>query len=224
MITKDALKFLDDLIANNNTDWMHANKKRYEVYKKDYHNFIDGILSEMKVLDPKLEPLEIKNCTFRINRDIRFSKDKSPYKTNMGVWLSQNKFRKNAPGYYIHYEKGNCFIAGGVWCPEPNELKLIRKEIEFFYDDLNKILTDKDFQKEFGDLTRNENEMPKKAPKDIEPNHPAIENLKLKSFTALQKIDDAIFTDVNFNKVISKKLIALKPLNDFLCRALETEE
>lgn len=224
MITKEALKFLEDLIANNNTDWMHANKKRYDVYKKDYHNFIGGILSEMKNLDPKLEPLEIKNCTFRINRDIRFSKDKSPYKTNMGVWFTQNKFRKNSPGYYIHYEKGNCFIAGGVWCPEPNELKLIRKEIEFFYDDLNNILSDKDFKKEFGDLTRNENEMLKKAPKDIEPNHPAIENLKLKSFTASQKIDDNLFTDNNFNKVIAKKLIALKPLNDFLCRALETEE
>ena len=224
MITKEALKFLEDLIANNKTDWMHANKKRYDVYKKDYHNFIGGILSEMKNLDPKLEPLEIKNCTFRINRDIRFSKDKSPYKTNMGVWFTQNKFRKNSPGYYIHYEKGNSFIAGGVWCPEPNELKLIRKEIEFFYDDLNNILSDKDFKKEFGDLTRNENEMLKKAPKDIEPNHPAIENLKLKSFTASQKIDDNLFTDINFNKVIAKKLIALKPLNDFLYRALETEE
>ena len=130
MITKEALQFLNDLIANNNTEWMHANKKRYEDYKKAYHNFIASILAEMKPLDKSLEPLEVKNCTFRINRDIRFSKDKSPYKTNMGVWMSQNRNRKNAPGYYIHYEKGNCFIAGGVWCPEANELKLIRKEIQ----------------------------------------------------------------------------------------------
>jgi uncharacterized protein (TIGR02453 family) len=224
MITKEALQFLADLIANNNTEWMHANKKRYEEYKKEYHAFIASILAEMKPLDKSLEPLEVKNCTFRINRDIRFSKDKSPYKTNMGVWMSQNKNRKNAPGYYIHFEKGNCFIAGGVWCPEATELKLIRKEIEFFHDDLEKIIANKNFKNEFGDLTRNENEMLKKAPKDFDPNHPAIEFLKLKSFTASEKIEEKLFTNKDFSKIIAQKLIALKPLNDFLTRAIETVE
>lgn len=224
MITKEALQFLADLIANNNTEWMHANKKRYETYKKDYHSFIASLLDEMKKLDAALEPLEVKNCTFRINRDIRFSKDKSPYKTNMGVWLTQNKFRKNSPGYYVHYEKGNSFIAGGVWCPEPNELKLIRKEIEFFHDDLEAIVADKNFKNEFKDLERDENIMLKKAPKDFDPNHPAIEFLKLKSFTALQKIDDTLFTNKDFSQLIAQKLITLKPLNDFLRRALEIEE
>lgn len=224
MITQEALQFLADLIANNNTEWMHENKKRYESYKKDYHNFIASILSEMKLLDPTLEPLEVKNCTFRINRDIRFSKDKSPYKTNMGVWFTQNKNRKNSPGYYIHFEKGNCFIAGGVWCPEPNELKLIRKEIEFFHDDLEAIVADKTFKNEFKELTRDESNTLKKAPKDFDPNHPAIEFLKLKSFTASQKIDEKLFTKPDFSKVVSQKLIALKPMNDFLRRALETTD
>ncbi|MEM0542084.1 DUF2461 domain-containing protein [Flavobacterium sp. j3] len=224
MISAEALQFLEDLVANNNTDWMHANKKRYENYKKDYHSFIASILAEMKPLDQSLEPLEIKNCTFRINRDIRFSKDKSPYKTNMGVWLTQNKFRKNSSGYYIHFEKGNSFIAGGVWCPEVNELKKIRKEISFFYDDLNEILSNKTFKSIFGELTREEANTLKKAPKDFDPNHPAIEFLKLKSFTASQKIDEKLFTDKDFSKIISQKLIALKPLNDFLNRALETED
>ncbi|WP_396194153.1 DUF2461 domain-containing protein [Flavobacterium sp.] len=224
MITKEALQFLEDLIANNNTDWMHANKKRYEQYKKDYHAFIAGLLAEMKLLDPKLDDLEVKNCTFRINRDIRFSKDKSPYKTNMGVWFTQNKFRKNSPGYYVHFEKGNCFIAGGVWCPEPSELKQIRREIAFFYDDLEKIVVETNFKKEFGDLSREADNVLKKAPKDFDPNHPAIEFLKLKSFTASHRIDETLFTDKNFNTTVAKKLIALKPLNDFLYRALETEE
>ncbi|MGL2964309.1 DUF2461 domain-containing protein [Flavobacterium sp. RSB2_4_14] len=224
MISKEALQFLEDLIANNNTEWMHANKKRYDNYKKDYHNFIASILAEMKPLDKSLEPLEVKNCTFRINRDIRFSKDKSPYKTNMGVWLTQNKFRKNSPGYYIHFEKGNSFIAGGVWCPEPNELKQIRKEIAFFYDDLESIVANKTFKSEFKQLSREENNMLKKAPKDFDPNHPAIEYLKLKSFTASQKIEDKLFTEKDFSKIIAQKLIALKPLNDFLNRALETED
>ena len=224
MITKEALQFLEDLIANNNTEWMHANKKRYDNYKKDYHNFISYILAEMKPLDKALEPLEVKNCTFRINRDIRFSKDKSPYKTNMGVWFTQNKFRKNSPGYYIHFEKGNSFIAGGVWCPEPNELKQIRKEISFFYEDLEAIMNDNKFISEFGSLSRDESNTLKKAPKDFEPNHPAIEYLKLKSFTASTKIDDKLFLDKDFSKIVAQKLIALKPMNDFLFRALETED
>ena len=224
MITKEALLFLEDLIANNNTDWMHANKKRYENYKKDYHNFIASLLAEMKPLDKTLEPLEVKNCTFRINRDIRFSKDKSPYKTNMGVWFTQNKFRKNSPGYYIHFEKGNSFIAGGVWCPEPEELKKIRKEIAYFHEDLEAIVEDKNFKKEFSNLTREESNTLKKAPKDFDPNHPAIEFLKLKSYTASSKIDDALFTKHDFSKIVTQKLIALKPLNDFLNRALETED
>jgi len=224
MITKEAQQFLADLVANNNTDWMHANKKRYEAFKKDYHNYISSLLTEMKPLDSSLEPLEVKNCTFRINRDIRFSKDKSPYKTNIGVWLAQNKNNKNSPGYYVHFEKGNSFIAGGVWCPEPNELKKIRKEIEFFHDDLEIIVNDTAFKNEFGALTIDENNRLKKAPKDIDPSHPAIEFLKFKSFTASEKIDDKLFTQPNFSATIAKKLIALKPLNDFLTRALETEE
>ncbi|MGV9004343.1 DUF2461 domain-containing protein [Flavobacterium sp.] len=223
MITKEALEFLKDLIANNNTEWMHANIKRYESYKKDYHNYITSILEELKPLDKTLELLEVKNCTFRINRDIRFSKDKSPYKSNMGVWFTQNKKRKNAPGYYIHFEKGNSFIAGGVWCPDTSELRQIRKEIEFFHEDLEKIIGNKYFKKEFGDIDIDDKNKLKKAPKGYEPNHPAIEFLKLKSFTASEKIDDKLFTDKDFSKVIAQKLIALKPFNDFLTRALETE-
>ncbi len=224
MISKEALQFLEDLIANNNTEWMHANKKRYDNYKKDYHSFIASILAAMKPLDPSLEPLEVKNCTFRINRDIRFSKDKSPYKTNMGVWMSQDKNRKNAPGYYIHFEKGNCFIAGGVWCPEPSELKQIRKEIEFFHDDLEAVLSDKKFTSEFSGLDKSEGNMLKKAPKDFDPTHPAIELLKLKSFTASHKINEKEFTDKDFSKKIAKQLIALQPMNDFLRRAMEIND
>lgn len=224
MIPKIALHFIEDLIANNTTDWMHANKKRYESYKKDYHSYVNSILDHMKPLDQTLELLEVKNCIFRINRDIRFSKDKSPYKTYIGVWLSQNKNQKNSPGYYIHYEKGNSFIAGGVWCPEPNELKKIRKEINFFHEDLQTIVTDTKFKKVFKELTSNENNRLKKAPKDFDPNHPAIAFLKLKSFTASLKIEDEEFVSPDFTEKITQKLILLKPLNDFLSRALDSEE
>lgn len=224
MLTKDAITFIEDLSKNNNTEWMHANKKRYEQFKKDYHHCIATVLEAMKPLDPSLENLEVKNCTFRINRDIRFSKDKSPYKTNIGIWLSTNKLRKNSPGYYLHYEKGNSFIAGGVWCPEAEELKRIRTEIAFFYEDLDAIVTDKSFQKEFKSLTIEEGQVLKTAPKGFDPNHPAIAFLKLKSFTVSQKIDDSLFLDENFSKKIAQKLMVIQPLNQFLTRALETEE
>lgn len=224
MLTKEGITFLNDLTANNNTEWMHANKKRYEQYKKDYHNLIAAVLEEIKPLDKSLEPLEIKNCTFRINRDIRFSKDKSPYKTNLGIWMTTNKNRKNSPGYYIHFEKGKCFIAGGVWCPESEELKKIRREIAFFHDDLEKVVNDKIFKKEFGELDIEEGNALKSAPKGYDPNHPAIEFLKLKSFTVSQPIDEKWFTDKDFGKKVAQKLILIKPLNDFLNRALDTEE
>lgn len=220
----EALQFIDDLKANNNTEWMHANKKRYESFKKDYHALIANLLEQMKPLDSNLELLEIKNCTFRINRDIRFAKDKSPYKTNMGMWLSTNRNRKNSPGYYIHYEKGASFIAGGVWCPEADELKKIRKEIAFFHEDLEGIVSNKEFKSGFSALSREENNVLKKAPKGYDTTHEAIEFLKLKSFTASQKVDDKLFSDKDFGKKMAEKLIVLKPLNEFLNRALETED
>lgn len=224
MISKEAIQFTSDLKKNNNTPWMHANKLRYESYKKDYHHFINSLLLEMKKLDASLEPLEIKNCTFRINRDIRFSKDKTPYKTHIATWFSVNKNRKNSPGYYIHFEEGKSFIAGGIWGPEPEDVKKIRKEIAFFYEDLEKITSKPDFKKEFGSITRDENYLLKNAPKGYEINHPAIELLKLKSFTCSQNIDDELFSQKDFSTIIAKKLIALKELNQFLNRALETEE
>lgn len=224
MARNEALQFIEDLKNNNNKEWFHENKKRYELFKKEYQNLIAEILQEMRPLDDSIANLEVKNCTFRINRDIRFSKDKSPYKSNMGIWLSTNKNYKNSPGYYIHYEKGSSFIAGGLYCPEAEELKKVRKEIAFFYEDLEKISSNSTFKKEFGALDRDEANVLKKAPKDYDPNHPAIEFLKLKSFTATQKIDDNLFNDKDFAKKITQKLIALKPLNEFLNRALETVE
>lgn len=224
MLTKESLQFLDDLKKNNNRDWFQDNKKRYEVFKKDYHQLVSDFLDAMKPLDPSLELLEVKNCTFRINRDIRFSKDKSPYKAHLGVWMSTGAKGANRAGYYVHIEKGASFIAGGFYSPEAEDLKKVRKEIAFFYDDLQEILNDKNFKKEFGSLDINENNSLKSMPRGYEKDHPAIEFLKLKSFTATQKYDISEVTQKDFVSKMSKKLIALKPLNEFINRALDTEE
>lgn len=223
MLSNESLQFLEDLKANNNRDWFQDQKKRYEIFKKDYHQLVSDFLDVMKPLDPSLELLEVKNCTFRINRDIRFSKDKSPYKAHLGIWMSAGAKGANRSGYYVHIEKGGSFIAGGFYSPEAEELKKVRKEIAFFYDDLEEILNDKNFKKEFGSLDRTETNSLKNAPKDYEKDHPAIEHLKLKSYTASQKFDIKEVSQKDFVSKMSKKLIALKPLNDFINRALTSE-
>jgi len=224
MLTKESLQFLDDLKANNNRDWFQDNKKRYEIFKKDYHQLVSDFLDAMKPLDPSLELLEVKNCTFRINRDIRFSKDKSPYKAHLGIWISGGTKGLNRAGYYVHIEKGASFIAGGFYSPEPDDLKKVRKEIAFFHDDLEEILTNKNFKKEFGSLEINENNSLKNPPRGYEKDHPAIEFLKLKSFITTQKYDIKEVTQKDFVAKMSQKLIALKPLNEFINRALDTDE
>lgn len=222
MLSKESLQFIDDLTANNNRDWFLDNKKRYEKFKTDYQNLVAEFLAEMKPLDPSLELLEVKNCTFRINRDIRFSKDKTPYKNHLGIWMSSGAKGANRAGYYIHIGKNESFIAGGFYSPEPPDLKKVRKEIAFFYDDLEEIVNEKAFKKIFGSLDQT-NSL-KNAPKDFEKDHPAIEFLKLKSFTATQKFDYKDATKSDFVKKTVEKLIVLKPLNDFINRALTTEE
>jgi uncharacterized protein (TIGR02453 family) len=224
MLSKNSLQFLEDLKHNNNRDWFLANKKRYEEYKKEYHQLIGAFLDVMKPMDASLELLEIKNCTFRINRDIRFSKDKSPYKTHMGMWFNSNSSGVNAPGYYIHIEKGASFIAGGMYGPEAADLKKIRKEIAFFHEDLEEILNEKKFKSLYGGLTKTETNSLKTAPKDYEKDHPAIELLKFKSFTVSHKLSDAEILDKDFVKDTAEKLKALKPMIGFLNRGLTSEE
>lgn len=222
MIAKESLQFLDDLRQNNNREWFLANKKRYEKYKENYHALVSDFIKTMSVYDEKLESLTVKDCTFRINRDIRFSKDKSPYKTHMGIWMSSGQKSANLAGYYIHIEKGKSFIAGGKWQPEAGDLKKIRKEIEFFHDELDAILTDEGFRAAFTQFDRED--ALKTAPKGFEKDHPAIEHLKLKSFTVSQPIDDKLLLSKDFVQQVSQKLARIKPLNDFLNRALTTEE
>lgn len=224
MLSKDSVQFLDDLKANNNRDWFLDNKKRYEVFKKDYQQLVADFLDAIKPLDPSLEMLEVKNCTFRINRDIRFSKDKSPYKDHVGIWISSGSKGMNRSGYYVHIARAGSFIAGGFYCPEAEDLKKVRKEIAYFHEDLEEIMNNKSFQKEFGDFDRNEKNLLKNPPRGYEKDHPAIEFLKLKSFETSQKFDMEEVLKEDFVSKMTKKLIALKPLNDFINRALTSED
>ncbi|RZJ63988.1 MAG: DUF2461 domain-containing protein [Flavobacterium sp.] len=223
MPTHESLKFLSDLSQNNHREWFQANQDCYAEYKKDYKNVAEAFITEMALRDESLRHLEFKDCSFRINRDIRFSKDKRPYKNNMAIWLSAGSKKTNLAGYYIHIENSAGFLAGGVYWPEAADLKKIRREIDGFYEDLEEILADKEFKKIFGKLDSDENNTLKSSPKDYDKTHPAIEFLKLKSFTASTSLEGVDVTSENFVKEASKKLIVLKPLIEFLNRALTTE-
>ncbi len=224
MLTQDTLLFLADLKANNNREWFLDNKKRYEIFKQDYLQLTTNLLMILSANDSSLSQLDPKKCIFRINRDVRFSKDKSPYKTHLGIWFSSGAKSHNRAGYYVQIEANNCFIAGGMYAPEANELKQIRKEIAFFYDDLEMILADKNFKTHFNDLDFSDTNALKNAPKDFEKDHHAIKYLKLKSFTASQNFDISAVVESDFIEITANKLLILKPLNQFINRALMAED
>lgn len=224
MLQSSTLDFLDDLKQNNNRDWFLENKKRYELFKKDYHHLIELVLAELKKTDPTLELVQIKDCAFRINRDIRFSKNKLPYKTHLAIGVSSDGKKNIKASYYIHIEDNACFVGGGIYCPMPDQLAKIRKEIAFFNEDLEEIVSNKNFVNAFTALSRDEGMYLKNQPKGYDKDHPAIEFLKLKSFTAGTsfKYHDAL--KPNFVENMTKYLNTIKPLNDFLNRAFEDIE
>lgn len=223
MVQDSTLEFLEDLKKNNNREWFQANQDRYKKYKQSYKEIVEAFIAEMSKYDDSLKHLEFKNCSFRINRDIRFAKDKSPYKTNMGFWLSAGQKSSNLGGYYVHIEKGASFIAGGLYCPESGDLKKMRREIDGFYEDLEAIVADKKFKAVYDDFDRDEKNTLKTSPKGYEKDHPAIDFLRLKSFTATAKLSDNELKDDKFVAHTTQKLLVLKPLVEFINRALTTE-
>lgn len=224
MINSASWQFLTDLAHNNNRDWFLANAKRYSDFKENYQSLIAELLHEMQAVDPHLESLTVKHCSFRIYKDLRFSKDKTPYKTHVGIWLNTNRNWENAPGYYLHLEPGKSFVAGGIYFPPAAQLRKIRREIAFFHDELTELLQEPSFAKQFDGFDRDETNQLKNGPKDYDKNHPAAEYLKLKSFTFSHKWSDQHLFTSNFVSDILIQFQSMKPLIDFLYRGLETDE
>jgi uncharacterized protein (TIGR02453 family) len=224
MISAASWQFLSDLSQNNSREWFLANASRYAQFKANYQALIAELLLEMQAIDPHLELLSPKHCSFRIHKDLRFSKDKTPYKTHLGIWFNTNRNWDNAPGYYMHLEPGKSFIAGGIYFPAAEQLRKIRREIAFFHEELTDLLSEAPFVSHFNGFDRDETNQLKNGPKDVDKNHVALEFLKLKSFTFSHKLsDEAVFSD----QFIANTLLqfkSLKPLIDFLYRGLETDE
>ena len=218
MIEKSTLKFLSDLKANNERDWFLAHKSDYEKAKSNFVSFVQNLIDEVAKFDKGIKGLEAKKCVFRINRDIRFSSDKSPYKSNMGASFSAGGKNSNIPGYYIHLEGNSGFLAGGKWMPEANELAAIRQEIDYNSKEFKKILNAKDFTAFYGGLS--EEDKLKTAPKGYPKDHPDLEILKLKSFIAVHNFNVKEICSDSFLKTCVTGCKALQPLNNFLAKAI----
>lgn len=219
MIQQSTLQFLKNLKKNNNKDWFDTNRDAYESAKTNFREFIDELITGISKFDPSVKNLEAKHCVFRINRDIRFSTDKTPYKRNMGASISPGGKKAVSAGYYFHLEPGASFLAGGMWQPEPPLLNAIRQEIDYNTDEFRKILGAKSFKTYFGSLS--DEDKLKAVPKGYDKTHPAIELLKHKSFIVVHDVPDKTILSKDFAKQCGKVFNAIQPLNSFLRRACD---
>jgi uncharacterized protein (TIGR02453 family) len=220
MISKETIDFLKKLKKNNSKEWFDNNRAKYLTAKENHLDFVAEILHTLKSLDPTLQDIQPKNCVFRINRDVRFSANKNPYKTNFGASFSKGGKKIACAGYYFHLEPGACFIGGGYWMPMAEDLNKIRQEIDYNFEEFNKIINTKKFISAFGALDNKEKLV--RPPKGYEKDNPAIEHLKLKNFVVLAGIEDSELMDKHLIQKVISHFQDMKPLIDFLNRAIDS--
>lgn len=222
MIHTSTLAFLKSLKKNNNKEWFDANRVKYNAVKENFEAFVSALLEKMVLTDSDLEALTAKGCIFRINRDIRFSKDKTPYKVNRSAYFSRGGKKSVYAGYYVHIQPGGqSFAGGGIWMPQSQELKKLRQEIDYCFPEFKKIISSAPFKKHFDSLEREEKQMLVNLPKGYEKENPAADYLKMKSFVATRNFSDADVISPQFIKNVTESFKALMPLVKFMNRALE---
>jgi uncharacterized protein (TIGR02453 family) len=219
MIQASTLNFLKNLNKNNNKEWFDKNRDTYEIAKANFLEFVQELILGISKFDPAVKHQEAKKCIFRINRDVRFSKDKSPYKNNMGASISPGGKKSFTAGYYFHLQPGASFLAGGMWQPEPVNLNAIRQEIDYNPDEFKKIISAKPFKTYFGGLS--EEDKLKAVPKGYDKTHPQIELLKHKSFIVVHDLTDKVVLATDFQKQCLAVFKALHPMDLFLRRACD---
>lgn len=218
MLQKTTIDFLKNLKKNNNKEWFDKNRPQFDEAKEDFLQVIASALQHLVSIDKNYGDLKPKDCLFRQHRDVRFSKDKSPYKTNMGAAFHLGGKKSGNAAFYFHLEPGNSFIGGGIWMPETDKLKMVRQEIDYNFDDFKKVVNQKGFVSMFGML--NEEDKLKTPPKGYDINNPAIEYLKLKSFTVGKPITDSELLSKNLSSDIKKIFTSMAPFIAFLNKAI----
>jgi uncharacterized protein (TIGR02453 family) len=215
MHTEDIINFLRELNENNNREWFAQNKSRYEKVKSKFEEISRLLISEISVFDNDIKNVDVKDCVFRIYRDIRFSTDKTPYKTHFGVYIASAGGRKSQRGgYYLHLDPAGSFIAVGVWCPPPNILKALRQSVCDNIDELNEIRNEASFNTYF--KTFFEEDKLKNVPAGFPRDFPDAELLKLKHYMVDHKLNDDILNAPNLVSRLGEIARAGYPLNKFL--------
>ncbi len=212
------LAFLKAIAKNNNREWFEKNKPKYITAKTHFEDFLETFHGELVKFDESLAGLNPRKLGFRIYRDVRFSKDKRPYKVNMGAGFSEHGKMEQEPGYYVHLEPGKSFIAGGFYMPDTDKLARIRQEIDYNTDQFLKILNDKKFKRSFSGL--DDFDSLKTAPKGYPKDHPHIGLLKHKSYIVSHPFTDKEVLDRKFVKKAAEKARLIKKLNDYLKAAV----
>lgn len=218
-VMKNTISFLKKIAKNNNTPWMHAHKEEYLTAKKEFEFLVQEIIHRLREWDPKMPMLEPKECTFRFNRDTRFSDNKKPYKENFGAYLGYGGKKSSLPGYYLHIAPKEVFVAGGVWMPEAPDLLKVRRYLAHNGQTLEKIMKEKSFKKLFDGL--DSTHLLKRPPKGFFADDPNIELIKYKSFTISHnmKVEDVL--KPGFGKVVDKNFQAMKAFNHFFYEAMK---
>ncbi len=215
MLQKATLEFLRQLNEHNDKSWFDAHRKDYELAKGDFEQFVASLLKTLTPLEPALAGQNPKDCVHRIFRDVRFSKDKSPYKSNFGAVFSRGGRKTEGAGYYLHLEPGHVFAGGGLWRPEPAMMKAVRQEIDYGFKDFEAIINDKAFKKTFAKI---DGESLQKPPQGYDAANPAIDYLKMKDWTVGAPLkDDALTRKDALEKVVGI-FTTMKPFIDFLNR------
>lgn len=214
--------FLTDLSENNNREWFLANKKSYEAAKKNILTFTTELLGAITPLDTSLDGIDPKKCLFRINRDVRFSKDKSPYKTNFGISMSKGGKKVMSAGYYVNVQPNETFVGGGLYMPMPEDVKKIREEIDYNFEEFLGIINAKSFTDYYGTMQCEETLSLKRPPKGYEADNPAIEYLKWKSYTSVRSFKNEEVVSADFIDTCVQGVAALKPLVNFLNRGMQS--
>lgn len=217
MDLKQIIVFLTQLQENNNKEWFDANRNTYEKAREEWIKFATESITAVGEFDKDIALLEPKKCIFRINRDVRFSKNKDPYKNNFGLSLNNGGKREDFCGYYLHLQPGASFIAGGAYAPMPDKLAAIRQEIDYNAKEFLEIVNDKNFKKHFGTLG---GETLQRPPKGYEADNPMVDFLKHKSFIGQYTLTDKELFAPDFMKNMVEKFKALQPLIAFLNRAI----
>jgi uncharacterized protein (TIGR02453 family) len=222
MIQKSSLQFLKALKKNNNKIWFDKNREKYIAAKNNFEEFVGSLLQKMGSFDSDLKELSAKDCIFRINRDIRFSKNKTPYKISLSASFDKGGKKSINAGYYFHLQPGgNSFVGGGLWMPESNELKKLRQEIDYCFPEFKKIINAPAFKKHYAQLEKDEKQMLVNIPKGYEKENPAADFLRMKSFIATKNLsDEEILSPVLIKESVSSYK-ALTPLIKFINRSFE---